>query len=179
MQMTTPGVVVAMQPVGMLELLHLPPVQIGFAPEHTVPHLPQFWLSLCVSAQYGVPPSGVQTACCDVHCEAQPPSEHAVSGPEQTVPHAPQFALSVETFAQYAVVPPSPLVHSVWSTLHELTQLPFEQSSCTPHALPHVPQFALSVFVFVQNGTPPSGVHFVSACEHELLQLPAWQNWPG
>ncbi len=63
--------------------------------------------------------------------------------------------------------------------LHELTQLPFEQNSWTPHALPHVPQLALSVLVFVQNGTPPSGAHFVSACEHVLLQLPAWQNSPG
>ncbi len=113
MQMTTPGVVVATQPDGMPEFVHLPATHSGVVPEHAVPHFPQFRLSLCVSAQKGWPPSGVQSVWLDVHWETQPPSEHALSAPEQTVPHVPQFALSVDVFAQYAVEPPSPLVQSV------------------------------------------------------------------
>jgi hypothetical protein len=57
--------------------------------------------------------------------------------------------------------------------LHALTHCPFEQISWTPHVTPQAPQFALSVFVFVQYGVPASGVHFVSALEHWLLQFPA------
>ena len=172
MQMTTCGFVVGMQPAGMLVFEHLPPTHSGVLDGQTLPHVPQFALSLSRSAQKGAPPSCVQTVWPCEHCDAQPPSLQNWRLPEHAVPHAPQFALSVERFAQYAAAPPS-VLHSVCAVLHALTHWPPEQNSWTPHVRPHEPQFALSVCVLVQYGAPPSGVHFVSLVEHWLLQLPA------
>jgi hypothetical protein len=42
---------------------HVPPWQIGLLEGQTLPHVPQFVLSLAVSAQNGVPPSSPQSVC--------------------------------------------------------------------------------------------------------------------
>jgi hypothetical protein len=129
-------------------LVQLPPEQSGFVVGQTLPHVPQLMLSLRVSAQYGAPPSGVQTDWIDVHCEPHPPFEQFWSTPVQTMPHMPQLALSLVRSAQYAA-PPS-AVHSVCVESQALVHCPAEHSSSAPHGAPHAPQFALSVFVLAQ-----------------------------
>jgi hypothetical protein len=69
--------------------------------------VPQFVLSLSVSAQNGVPPSGEQIVCVDVQSEEHAPALHVCKTPEHVIPHVPQLALSLCKFAQYEM-PASP-----------------------------------------------------------------------
>jgi len=66
----------------------------------TLPHVPQFVLSLNVSAQNGVPPSRPHFVCVWRQLLVQTPAEQTSSA-LHTVPHAPQFALSVCVSVQY------------------------------------------------------------------------------
>jgi hypothetical protein len=106
----------------------------------TCPHVPQFRLSLFVSAQYGEPPSGEHSVWKLAHSDEQPPSKHATNVPLHVFPHAPQFALSLVRFAQYVWPPPS-APHSVWSDMHAPVHAPPKHVSSTPHVFPHAPQF--------------------------------------
>ena len=50
--------------------------------EQAFPHPPQFALSVCVSTQYGAPPSGVQRVCPVTQLEAQTPPEQTCCAPQ-------------------------------------------------------------------------------------------------
>jgi hypothetical protein len=150
--------------------LHEPPAQTGLFGGHTVPQVPQFWLSLGVSAQNGVPPSGRHFFWIGEHVDLHAPSMHDSSTPH-FLPQSPQFALSVCRFTHDAMDPPSG-AQKVWSGEHELWHTPPTQASVGAHGTPHLPQLALSVLRSVQYGAPPSGMHIVLPVEHEELQPP-------
>jgi hypothetical protein len=129
--------------------------------EHTVPvsharpHPPQLALSVCVLAQYQLPPSPVLASpvpppLVHIVCDAVHPATHApalhVCPVAHAVPHAPQLAVSLCVSAQYAAVPEP---HSV-PVPHALTHLPATQSVAVGHVLPQAPQLEGSLARFAQ-----------------------------
>ena len=83
-------------------IVHVPPTQLSPVMQ-VVPHVPQFIGSVCVSAQYGRPPAGMQTSSVpqlvsqwpmlqtipDAHALPQlPQSSRFTRGSTQLVPHA-------------------------------------------------------------------------------------------
>jgi hypothetical protein len=132
---------------------HVPWTQALFAP-HALKHAPQLFTSVCMSAQYEEPPSGVQSVWVPPSAPAQPllhaPLTQTFPLP-QALKHVPQLALSVVVFAQYGAPP------SGWqrtsappSPPHELLHCPPLQTSPAPHTFPQEPQLALSACVCAQ-----------------------------
>jgi hypothetical protein len=139
-------------------VVHLPPEQ-RLPDGHTLPHEPQFALSLSESTQYA-PASPLQSVCVPPHALVHVPATHESSGFEHGFPHAPQFALSVCKSAQYAA-PPSP-PHCVCDPLYVFWQTPLTQICPLVHALPHWPQLLSSAASVAQYGAPASPPHSVS-----------------
>jgi hypothetical protein len=111
-----------------------------------MPHLPQFWLSLCVSVQ----PLPQQLS---VPVHAGPPLQAPthlpawqVCPPPHARPHLPQFELSVCVLEQPFEQHCSPLVHT-GPPLQEAasTHFPPRQVCCAPHTFPQTPQFCVSL----------------------------------
>ncbi len=154
---------------------HVPPWQIGLFEGQTLPHVPQFVLSVVVSAQNGVPPSSPHAVCVGKQLLVQTPAEHT-SSVGHVVPHAPQFALSVWMSVQYGE--PASGVHFVCEDVHEPTHAPLEQSSPGLHALPHAPQLPSSVLKFAQYAAPPpSGVQRFEPVAHDAPHVPFTHVW--
>ena len=83
----------------------MPPEQRGWLFGQTLPHPPQFELSLFGSMQYGcdappsVPASGKHSICVERHVFAHFPPAQTWS-PSHALPQVPQFLLSVPVVAQ-------------------------------------------------------------------------------
>jgi hypothetical protein len=88
----------------------LPQVALQVPPEQalpavqTLPQAPQLALSVVSLAQYGAPPSGVQSVSFDWQLVVHVPPEHTWPVPH-TLPQAPQLVLSVLSLAQYGAPP--------------------------------------------------------------------------
>jgi hypothetical protein len=123
--------------------MHEPPTQLCPCPQ-VFPQDPQFALSVCVSAQYALPPappSEVQSVSFDPQVLPQTPAEQTCQE-AQAFPQPPQFAGSRLVSTQlcpHCVVPPP----------QESAQVPCEQTVPAPQAMPHTPQLAGSFAVFV------------------------------
>jgi hypothetical protein len=129
---------------------HVPAVHTWPASQ-TLPHMPQFALSVLVFAQYGTPPSGVHSASpppsSPPHSIAHLPAVHT-SPTEHVLPHVPQLALSVCVLAQV------PLGQTTIPGPQLGLHCPPEHAWPAGHALPQPPQLALSVWGFVHNPVP-------------------------
>ena len=108
-------------------------------PGQTLPHAPQFWMSLVASIQDAPQPTNGW-----LHWKPHAPVHTglALLGGRQMVPHLPQFEVSLPR------------------STHELPHMVFEaqssahspdwQTCLVGHALPHVPQFKASDWVSTQ-----------------------------
>jgi hypothetical protein len=70
--------------------------------EHGLPHVPQFALSFCKSAQYAAPPSPPHSVWLLVHVAWHAPFTQ-ICPLVQTFPHWPQLLSSAASVAQYGV----------------------------------------------------------------------------
>ncbi len=89
--------------------LHAPPKQTCPAAQ-TLPHAPQFSLSVLVLTQLEGPPSLPHSVLPEGQAEVQTPPTHAWP-PAQRVPHLPQFSLSVLSETQMAPQASCPVSH--------------------------------------------------------------------
>jgi hypothetical protein len=115
---------------------------------HVEPHVPQFFGSAVVFAQYGIPASAphnvsVAPASLPPHPETQTLFEQNVPAP-QVVPHMPQLLLSVFVSAQYASPPSVSALHLVSAPVHVTTHALFTHDSPLGQMFPHAPQLLLS-----------------------------------
>jgi hypothetical protein len=97
-----------------------PPATQTFCGPHALPHAPQLRLSLCVFAQYGVPPSGWQPVCPAEQPAPHLPTTHDSSG-LHALPQAPQLKLSLFVLVQK---PPPSTAHVSSPAAHTDTQVP-------------------------------------------------------
>jgi hypothetical protein len=125
--------------------MHVPPAhRLG----HTVPQVPQLFLSIIRFTQFGAQQSGpipfsqvVQSMFPMLVGHMHPPFTHTPVPHEW--PHVPQLAESLFRSAQPDVQHESPPPHACCEAAQ--TQLPWEQTSPSPQAWPHTPQLSWSV----------------------------------
>lgn len=140
---------------------------------HAVPQAPQLTPSLARRAQYGAPPSGVQSVWPAPQVVSQRPAAQRSPAP-QVVKQPPQFRPSESVLAQKAA--PASGVQSVVPGAQAGRQLPLWHTRPRPQATPHAPQLALSVAVLAQLRTPPSPVHVVSPAPQVVPHAPLLQT---